>query len=242
MRQFVIQSLLAEDTPENRRRRIDPEQLSPAAVYSFCESLDEETRSLGMELIRRYPRFQLPEELFRRLGLSVDWTTLYTTIGERSRRVSQLAFLRNLARGEAYQQDAPTLYDIDERTAVAQAEMEDRDIPGAYHQLAFHPTAGGGDLVIDTTRPETVTDDTAAVRVASTLRFSSPPPDWSRNSDATSMPSDGDPLMVRTWSSPWRAAVCATARVWYQTPTCTTISKSSTMAADAMTKQFGPKA
>jgi valyl-tRNA synthetase len=94
------------------------------------------------------------EDLFRRLGLSVDWTLPYTTIGERARRVSQRAFLRNLARGEAYQQDAPTLYDIDERTAVAQAEMEDREMPGAYHKVAFHRTDGGGDLLIDTTRPE----------------------------------------------------------------------------------------
>ena len=94
------------------------------------------------------------EELFRRLGLSVDWSLLYTTIGETAQRVSQRAFLRNLARGEAYQQDAPTLYDIDERTAVAQAEMEDREIAGHYHTLAFHRTDGNGDIRIDTTRPE----------------------------------------------------------------------------------------
>ena len=94
------------------------------------------------------------EALFRRLGLSVDWSLLYTTIGDRARRVSQRAFLRNLARGEAYQQDAPTLYDIDERTAVAQAEMEDREMPGAYHKLAFHRLDGGGDVFIATTRPE----------------------------------------------------------------------------------------
>ncbi|MFM8267857.1 MAG: valine--tRNA ligase, partial [Ilumatobacteraceae bacterium] len=94
------------------------------------------------------------EHLFRTLGLSVDWELLYTTIGERARRVSQRAFLRNLARGEAYQQDAPTMWDIIERTAVAQAEMEDREIEGAFHTIAFHRTDGGGDLLIDTTRPE----------------------------------------------------------------------------------------
>ena len=82
------------------------------------------------------------EDLFRRLGLSVDWRYLYTTIGERSRRVSQRAFLRNLARGEAYQQDAPTLWDVDYRTAVAQAELEDRELPGAYHRCcSTGPTA-----------------------------------------------------------------------------------------------------
>lgn len=93
------------------------------------------------------------ETLFTRLGLSVDWSLVYTTIGERARRVSQRAFLRNLARGEAYQQDAPTLWDIDERTAVAQAEMEDREVAGAYHTLVFR-RADGGELRIDTTRPE----------------------------------------------------------------------------------------
>jgi len=94
------------------------------------------------------------EALFRRLGLSVDWHHLYATIDERSRRASQRAFLRNLARGEAYQQEAPTLWDVDFRTAVAQAELEDRDQPGAYHTLAFARTDGSGDIRIDTTRPE----------------------------------------------------------------------------------------
>ena len=112
------------------------------------------------------------EALIRRLGLSVDWSLQYTTIGERARRVSQRAFLRNLARGEAYQQDAPTLYDIDERTAVAQAEMEDREVAGNYHKLAFHRTGNDSaaddlhidtDLYIDTTRPELLASCVAMV-------------------------------------------------------------------------------
>ena len=116
------------------------------------------------------------EALIRRLGLSVDWSLLYTTIGDRARATSQRAFLRNLARGEAYQQDAPTLYDIDERTAVAQAEMEDREVPGAYHQLAFHRTAsslqhGAGDLLIDTTRPELLASCVAMVAHPDDPRF-----------------------------------------------------------------------
>jgi valyl-tRNA synthetase len=94
------------------------------------------------------------EDLFRRLGLSVDWNYLYATIDERSRRASQRAFLRNLARDEAYSQEAPTLWDVDFKTAVAQAELEDRERPGAYHTLAFHKSDGSGDILIDTTRPE----------------------------------------------------------------------------------------
>ncbi len=84
------------------------------------------------------------EALYRRLGLSVDWTQHYATIDERSRRASQRAFLRNVARGEAYSQEAPTLWDIDFRTAVAQAEMEDRERPGAYHKIPFQRADGVG--------------------------------------------------------------------------------------------------
>ncbi len=94
------------------------------------------------------------EELWRRLGLSVDWGMTYTTIGEVSRRASQRAFLRMLARGEAYSSEAPTLWDVDDRTAVAQAELEDRETAGAYHALTFHGTDGQADIVIETTRPE----------------------------------------------------------------------------------------
>jgi valyl-tRNA synthetase len=96
------------------------------------------------------------ETLFRRLGLSVDWSLLYATIDARSRRASQRAFLRNLARGEAYSQEAPTMWDVDFQTAVAQAEMEDRQRPGAYHKFAFARTDGTGDVVIETTRPELI--------------------------------------------------------------------------------------
>jgi hypothetical protein len=65
VRTFVARALLADDAPEHRRYRINPETLSPAAVYRFCESADESTRSLGMRLIERSPRLRMPEELFR---------------------------------------------------------------------------------------------------------------------------------------------------------------------------------
>src|SRR6201999_861201 len=84
------------------------------------------------------------EELWRQVGLSVDWSLLYTTISDDSRRVSQRAFLRNLARGEAYQAEAPTLWDVTYQTAVAQAELEDRDVPGAFHRIAFRPVSASG--------------------------------------------------------------------------------------------------
>ncbi|MFT4028905.1 MAG: valine--tRNA ligase [Protaetiibacter sp.] len=93
------------------------------------------------------------EELWRTLGLSVDWSLTYRTIGDEAQRAAQRAFLRNLARGEAYQADAPTLWDVTFRTAVAQAELEDKDQSAAYHRVSFH-RPDGGTVEIETTRPE----------------------------------------------------------------------------------------
>jgi valyl-tRNA synthetase len=93
------------------------------------------------------------ENMWRRVGLSVDWSHTYTTVGEAAQRASQRGFLRLLAKGDAYMAEAPTLWDVDFKTAVAQAELEDRETAGAYHQLAFH-RPDGSDVVIDTTRPE----------------------------------------------------------------------------------------
>ena len=98
------------------------------------------------------------EEVFKALwstlGLSVDWALEYATIGEAAQRASQRAFLRQLARGEVYQSVAPTLWDVDFRTAVSQAELEDRERPAAYHRLGFPRSDGQGLVEIETTRPE----------------------------------------------------------------------------------------
>ena len=96
------------------------------------------------------------EAMFRALGLSVDWDLAYTTVDEGSRRTSQRGFLRLLEAGHAYQSEAPTLWDVDFQTAVSQAELEDRERPGAYHRLRFARVDGGGDVEIETTRPELV--------------------------------------------------------------------------------------
>ena len=96
------------------------------------------------------------EHLWRYLGLSVDWSMTYATIDRRAQRVSQLSFLRLLKRDLAYQLEAPTLWDVDFRTAVAQAELEDRDEPGAYHRIRFAREAGEGFIEIETTRPELI--------------------------------------------------------------------------------------
>lgn len=94
------------------------------------------------------------EQLFRSVGLSVDWNYSYRTIDDKSRAVSQRAFLHDLKAGQAYSQDAPTMWDVTFGTAVAQAELEDREKEGAYHKVKFFPT--GPDGLADTTREPVV--------------------------------------------------------------------------------------
>jgi valyl-tRNA synthetase len=110
-------------------------------------------------------------QVWRRLGLSVDWTNPYQTIGRPAQAVSQRAFLANLARDEAYQADAPTLWDVGFRTAVAQAELEDRETAGAYHRIAFPGADGGPGLEVDTTRPELLPACVAVVTAPGDPRF-----------------------------------------------------------------------
>ena len=94
------------------------------------------------------------ETLWRLVGLSVDWSLMYTTISDESRSVAQRGFLRNLSRGEAYTAEAPTLWDVTFQTAVAQAELEPREYAGHYHRVAFH--GADGPVYIETTRPELI--------------------------------------------------------------------------------------
>ena len=122
-------------------RAADQLPISRQNFIELCEKLTEEDELAF-------------ENLWRNLGLSVDWSQSYRTISKESQRVSQQAFLNNLERGEAYLSMAPTLWDVTFRTAVAQAELEDREMPGAYHRLGFDGPEGK--IFIETTRPELV--------------------------------------------------------------------------------------
>ncbi|HEY3701690.1 MAG TPA: valine--tRNA ligase, partial [Acidimicrobiales bacterium] len=112
------------------------------------------------------------EELWRFLGLSVDWSMTYTTIGDRAQRASQRSFLRLLARRQAFQAEAPTLWDIDFRTPVAQAELEDREVAGANHRLRFG-RPGEARIEIETTRPELLPACVALVAHPDDARYQS---------------------------------------------------------------------
>jgi valyl-tRNA synthetase len=127
--------------------------------YAFQPTTGKEPRPLArgnfIDLCQRLTAEdeKVFEDLFRRAALSVDWTQNYTTIGERARRVSQKAFLRLLGRGLAYTAEAPTMWDVDFQTAVAQAEIEDREREGLYHRVVFQLDEGGK-IEVETSRPE----------------------------------------------------------------------------------------
>jgi valyl-tRNA synthetase len=118
-----------------------PIAISRRNFVELCEALTSEDETVF-------------EELFRRIGLSVDWSLKYTTISRSTQRASQRGFLRMLGRGHAYRQEAPTLWDVDFRSAIAQAELEDREVASAYHRIAFARADGLGNIEIETTRPE----------------------------------------------------------------------------------------
>jgi valyl-tRNA synthetase len=138
---FTAPAPMADRTKAEREQ--PPVHLSRRNFVELCEMLTVEDEKAF-------------ETLWRTLGLSVDWSMTYATIDAHSQKVAQLAFLANLERGEAYQADAPVLWDVDFRTAVAQAELEDRERPGAYHRIPFERTDGTGVITIETTRPELI--------------------------------------------------------------------------------------
>ncbi|MEM7412622.1 MAG: valine--tRNA ligase [Myxococcota bacterium] len=121
-------------------RKKPPRQLSRPNFIEACEHVTRED-----EKSFKY--------LFERLGLSIDWRHEYQTIDDHSRRIAQHSFLDLHAKGYTESRYAPTMWDVDFQCAVAQAELEDRERPGAYHDLEF-AVEGGGAFVISTTRPE----------------------------------------------------------------------------------------
>jgi valyl-tRNA synthetase len=179
------------------------------------------------------------EALWRKVGLSVDWSLLYTTISDEARAVAQRGFLGNLSRGEAYLSYAPTLWDVTFQTAVAQAEVEARDYPGFFHRIQFHGQAGP--VLIETTRPELLPSCVALVAnpddpryadlVGSTVRvplfgnevpvLTHPAADRDKGTGIAMCCTFGDLVDVQWWRElqlPTRALIGINGRMSEQTP------------------------
>ena len=95
------------------------------------------------------------EELWRALGLSVDWRLRYSTIDEHCRRTAQKSFLELYHQGRVYRSNDPVLWDTHFETALAQADLESIERKGKLHEVMF-PRDGAEPLVIATTRPELI--------------------------------------------------------------------------------------
>ncbi|MCL2748919.1 MAG: valine--tRNA ligase [Alphaproteobacteria bacterium] len=93
------------------------------------------------------------ESIFRRMGFSYDWGLKYSTISPLAIRIAQATFLNLYKTGNVKSVESPTMWDTGFQTAVAQAEIEDREIAGFFHDVRF-AVDGGGEFIIATTRPE----------------------------------------------------------------------------------------
>ena len=94
------------------------------------------------------------ENVFKNIGHSYDWNIKYTTIGAGSIKVSQESFIDLYEKGELHLMESPTMWDVTFQSAIAQAEVEDKEIQGFFHDIKF-PIEGTDDyVVIATTRPE----------------------------------------------------------------------------------------
>ncbi len=124
-----------------RARKGDPLPISRRNFIELCQEVTREDE----EAFRH---------LWSRLGLSYDWDQEYATIDEHCRRISQLSFLELLRQGEVYQAERPVMWDVDFRTAIAQAEVVDKERPSAFHFLRFGIEGSDEKIVIATTRPE----------------------------------------------------------------------------------------
>ena len=94
------------------------------------------------------------EKLWRNLSLSVDWNQTYETISPHSQMIAQQSFLDLYKKGFVENRHTPVFWDTQFKTAVAQADMEDRKRKGFYHDIKFNIENGKESFVISTTRPE----------------------------------------------------------------------------------------
>ncbi|AEV92573.1 MAG: valine--tRNA ligase [Rickettsia slovaca] len=91
--------------------------------------------------------------LFNQIALSVDWSLEYQTISPLSRKISQMSFLDLVQKEEIYRTNQPILWDPVDGTALAQADIEDKEKTSLMNYITFK-TEQGDPLTIATTRPE----------------------------------------------------------------------------------------
>ncbi|MFP4384704.1 MAG: valine--tRNA ligase [Spirochaetia bacterium] len=130
---------VSEASSKDRKKPARP--VSRRNFIELCETLTGEDEKVF-------------KNLWQRSGLSVDWDEEYATIDSRSRALAQYSFLDLHGKGHIYSTESPTMWDVDFSTAVAQAELEDREDTGAFYKVEFGVAGGDETFTIATTRPE----------------------------------------------------------------------------------------
>ena len=141
--------------------RCDPDEKSVENIQEVVKSIDKKSNPIKVSRKNFIELCHLVttedekvfKDLFMKIGLSVDWDQEYATIQDIPREIAQRSFLDLFNKGHVYNIESPSLWDPEFQTAVAQAEIEDREVPGAYHDIEFK-TNEGKKFVISTTRPE----------------------------------------------------------------------------------------
>ncbi len=97
----------------------------------------------------------------RRLGVSCDWSRERFTLDEGLSEAVRKVFVTLHKQGLIYRDKRLVNWDPQFQTAISDLEVEQREVDGFYWHFAYPLEDGSGEIVVATTRPETMLGDTA---------------------------------------------------------------------------------
>ena len=97
----------------------------------------------------------------RRLGDSVDWERTYFTMDEKLSRVVRKTFVQLYREGLIYKGTRLVNWDPKLQSAVSDVEVEPEEEDGHLWEIRYPAADGGKDVIVATTRPETLFGDEA---------------------------------------------------------------------------------
>jgi valyl-tRNA synthetase len=131
---------LATERFVEKKHKVRGHNLTRSEFIKLCL---QESKEMGIQF----------SELWKSMGLSIDWTKVYSTISDHARKVSQESFIDLYKKKLVYKQEEPALYCTTCRTTVAQAELDDAQVKSTFNDISFTGPEGE-ELVVATTRPE----------------------------------------------------------------------------------------
>lgn len=101
------------------------------------------------------------ETQFRRLGASLDWSRYVYTLDEKIIRQAYNSFKKMWDEGLIYRGERLVNFCTFHGTGFADIEVAYKDVPGKIWSIRYPLTDGSGEVIVATTRPETMLGDTA---------------------------------------------------------------------------------